>query len=328
MKKVISLLLTVFMLVTLAACGGNTDTSPSAQNQEAKEPVQAYFIPIAAGGAAWGSAQQGFEDACKELGWEYYSMLPKSANALAEMAENCETALTSGADVMIGTMYSADTFSDVLTRAREKGVIVATNNCYLTEELENFWIGTEPVAFGIKQAETLVKLADGKEITAIYIQTGLTSETQNEQYQAMCDYLKDYPNITIFGQDECNSDPTTAYNKIDAYVKANPEINAIVCQDSYGASGIATWVEEHGVDDYIAIGIDDSEEILNFIITGGLDCTLAQNFYAMGYESIMNCKKIMDGETVPFDNDSGSVYIDMENIDSWAADKGYTLTAH
>ena len=44
-------------------------------------------------------------------------------------------------------------------------------------------------------------------------------------------------------------------------------------------------MESEGLgEDLIVIGIDDSEEILNYVTSGALDCTIAQDFYTMGYE--------------------------------------------
>ena len=40
-------------------------------------------------------------------------------------------------------------------------------------------------------------------------------------------------------------------------------------------------------DEWYVVGIDASADILNYVKDGALDCTLNQDFYAMGYESVM-----------------------------------------
>jgi len=294
---------------------------------EPAKPVEAYFVGITAGGAAWGAAQKGFEDACAELGWNGYYVAPTTANDTAQMVTLTETAITNGAQVIIGTYYSADIFGDAIGKAREKGIYVASTNCYMSPELQDFWIGTVPAGMGLAQAKTLVELAGGEEVTVVYIQTLLTAETQNAQFKVFAEYLADYPNITVFGQDQCNSDPVAASDKLSALIKANPEINAVVCADSYGAVGIANYIDESGIkDSFISIGIDDSAELLSFVKSGALDCTIAQDFYAMGYKSTMMLNDVMNGKTYPYENDSGVVVIMPANVEAIAAEKGYTLT--
>lgn len=317
MKKLIALALVLVLAMSLVACGGAKDDGK----------IQATFVGIMQGGAAWGQAEAGFYAACEELGWEGQYVAPATPNDTTVMVELTETALTNGADVLIGTYYSADIFGDVLKPAFEDGVYIASTNASISPEYENFWIGTDPVGMGISQAETLTGLAGDKEVCVVYMQTEATSETQNQQFEAFCDYLKDYPNITVFGQEFCNSNEITAAEKMANLVKANPQINACVSADGNGCIGVANYVDENGVkDDFIAVGIDDAADMLNYVTSGALDCTIAQDFYAMGYESCMMIKSLMDGGTVEFDNDSGTVVIMAEDVEAYAAEKGIELT--
>ena len=62
-------------------------------------------------------------------------------------------------------------------------------------------------------------------------------------------------------------------------------------------------------DKLIVVGIDDSEEILNYVTSGALDCTIAQDFYKMAYESVHYIKDIKEGNKPAFANDSGTIVI-------------------
>ncbi|MBC5581721.1 substrate-binding domain-containing protein [Anaerofilum sp. BX8] len=279
------------------------------------------------GGAVWGQAEAGFYAACEELGWDGQYVAPATPNDTTVMVELSETALNNGADVLIGTYYSPEIFGDVLKPAFERGVYIASTNASVGPEYQNFWIGTDPDGMGVTQAKTLVELAGDQEVTVVYMQTEATSETQNQQFAAFTKYLKDYANITVYGQEFCNSSEITAAEKIANLIKVNPQINACVCADGAGCIGVANYVDENGVqDDFISVGIDDAADMLNYIMSGALDCTIAQDFYAMGYQSCMMIKTLMDGGDVEFDNDSGSVVIKAEDVESYAAEKGITLS--
>ena len=62
-------------------------------------------------------------------------------------------------------------------------------------------------------------------------------------------------------------------------------------------------------------------------MTGALDCTLDQNFYKMGYESVYMLKDIWDGQEVEKKVDSGMNEVTAENAVEYGADRGYEVTA-
>lgn len=340
MKRFLSVLLSLAMVLALAACnsGGNTPSSapsspassdPASDSSSGTDKqISATFVSLMQGGAAWSRAEAGFNDACAELGWKGQYVAPANPNDTTVMLELTETALTNKTDVLIGVYLDMDVFGDVVKKAFEDGVYVATTNTIMGPEYENFWIGTDPVGMGTTQAKTLVELAGDQEVTVVYMQTNATATTQNEQYAAFCDYLKDYSNITVFGQEYCDSNEINAAEKIGSLVRANPAINACVCADGNGCVGIANYVDENNANDsFISVGIDDSATILNYVTSGALDCTIAQDFYKMGYESCMMIKSLMDGGTVEFDNDSGSIVIMASDVESYAAERGIELGA-
>ena len=332
MKRMLALVLAMVMVLSLSACGGADGSSSGgaggASGAQAgdDEKFVAYFVGVMAGGSVWGQAQAGFEAACEELGWEGYYVSPNPANDTSQMVNLVETALTNNADMIAGVFYSADIFGDVCGRAMEQGVHIVTTNCFMNEDLQDFWIGTDPVGMGVSQAKTLAEIAGDDEVTVVYLQSNATSETQNTQYAAFCDYLEDYPNITVFGQEFCNSQAIEASDKVANLKKANPEINAVVCADGAGTLGLGNFIEEQQLqDEFIGIGIDDGADMLAYVTSGALDCTIAQDFYKMGYESCMMLKEKMDGGEVAFDNDSGTIVIWPDEVESYAAEKGIEL---
>ena len=289
-------------------------------------PTVAYFIGIMSGGSVWGAAQAGFEKACEELGWEGYYVAPNTANDTATMVDMTEMAISNNANAIIGTFISTEIFGDVLKKAKDDGIYVASTNCFTKPEYQDFWIGTDPNGMGEAQASTLVDLANGQEVTVVYMQTAATVESQNKQYARFCEVLADYPNITVFGQEFSNSDAIVASDTISALVKANPQINAVVCADGRATLGVANYIDEQGIQDtFIGIGIDNSADTLRYVLAGVLRCTIAQDFYTMGYESVMMINDIMNGAEVPFANDSGTIVLMPEDVEEFATEKGMDL---
>ena len=328
MNKLAVCFLAATVMTSIAGCTGKTDSSaiPSTDVTEADasslEEQDIMFVSIVTGGVAWGSAQKGFEDALEELGWKGQYISPTSANDTAGVINLLDTAVTNHADGIITVILDTNQASDVLGKAVDADIPVVTCNTYTTEDLQDCWIGTDPVNMGVTQAETVIKYMQEDKysafdhVTACYIQTTLETETQNQQYQAFSDtILAKYPDAVLI-QEECNSDATTASDKVAALLKSYPDLNVIVCQDGYGCPGIANYIEGEKLQDkLIVVGIDDSEEILNYVTGGALDCTIAQDFYKMGYEAVHFIKDIKDGNQPQFANDSGTILITPEDVD-------------
>ena len=334
-KKILSLIMTAALTLSMAGCssagGGAAAPAGDSGAKEAQadagesgssgDAQDIMFVSIVTGGVAWGNAQKGFEDALSELGWTGQYTSPTTANDTTGVIDLLDTAVTNKADGIITVILDSNQAADVLGKAREAKIPVGTCNTYTTPELQDCWIGTDPVNMGKTQGETVLKyLKDAKyssfdHVTACYIQTTLETETQNLQYEAFCDTIKaEYPDATLI-QDECNSDATEASDKLAALIKAYPDLNVVVSQDGYGCPGIANYVESEGLSDkLITIGIDDSEEILGYVSSGVLDCTIAQDFYKMGYQSVYFIKDIKDGKKPAFDNDSGTIVIDADKV--------------
>lgn len=323
MKKLLYSVFCAALILSFMGCRKKTNEGG---NTAAKDKMQVYFVGIMQGGAAWSQAEKGFYDACKKFDWDGHYVAPSTPNDTKTMCELAETAITNNTKALIGTFYSEEIFGDVLKEAKEKDIKIATTNCYIGKDYQDFWIGTDPRGMGITQAKELQSLAGDKKVTVVYMQTLASTETQNMQFAAFKDYLKEYKNITVWGQEYCNSNEVEAAERISNLVKANPQINACICADGNGALGVANYVDESKVkDSFYSIGIDDSADILHYVENGALDCTIAQNFYMMGYESCEMIKTLIDGGTIPYDNDSGTITITVDKVKEYAADKGITL---
>lgn len=308
------------------AAGSGAETTGSENAGGEKRTI--YFVSLKVGGAAWSQAQKGFEDACAELGWDGYYVAPTTANDSSQMANLCETAMTAQADAILGPLFDKDVFTDIIDRAHEQGMIVGTTNTYLGG-IEDFNIGTDQKNLGVTQAQALIDLVGETPCKVVWMNQNIGSASVMETYDEFCKTLEAYDNITVHGIEFDDNNPTTAADKMNNLWKADPEINAVVCNDSTGASmGVANFIEENSLqDEFYSVGIDASADILNYVMTGALDCTLDQNFYRMGYESVYMLKDIWEGKEVEKKVDSGMNRVTSENAVEYGASRGYEVTA-
>ena len=144
------------LIALMAAAAMALTAGPAVMAEEAAEPQDLMFVSIVTGGVAWGSAQKGFEDALAELGWTGQYTSPTSPNDTAGVINLLDTAVTNKADGIITVILDSEQAADVLSKAREAQIPVVTCNTYTTPELQDCWIGTDPVNMGVTQAETVI----------------------------------------------------------------------------------------------------------------------------------------------------------------------------
>lgn len=326
-KAAMAAVLCMSMVLTACSSGTGTTTEPKeAEKTEEKKTV--YFVSLKVGGAAWSQAQKGFEDACKELGWDGYYVAPTTANDSSQMANLCETAMTSNADAILGPLFDKDVFTDIIDRAHKQGMVVGTTNTYLGG-IEDFNIGTDQKNLGATQAQTLIDLVGDNPCKVVWMTMNINSASIMETYDEFCRALEGHDNITVHGIELDDNNPTTAADKMNNLWKADPAINAVICNDSSGASlGVPNFIEENNLQDkFYSVGIDASADILNYVMTGALDCTLDQNFYKMGYESVYMLKDLWDGKEVEKKVDSGMNRVSADQAVEYGAARGYDVTA-
>ena len=341
MKKYLSILLVLVLCLSVffAGCAGNnsedalSNNDSSVEVNNATEPAEkrlAYFICIKSGGVAWSKTQRGFEDICEELGWEGHFVAPQQPADFVEMAQLLDMAINEGADFIGGIWGSEEMFGDALNRAREQGAIVCNIQASIGDEGEyvDFEMGTDHYNMGVMQGELLKKLADPeKEYNVLYL-VGSASEVLNLRYSGFLTTLEDCANIKHYGMEFENENAVTAADVISNTLKANPDINCIICNDSTGATmGSASYIEENGLaDDILVIGMDDSADILNYLKNGTLDATIATGNYAMGYDSVRIANEMLtNGYQPSMKNDTGTIAIYPEEVDAYAAENGIDL---
>lgn len=292
----------------------------------AEEPVKAYAVTVMSGGAAWGRFEEGFMEACEELGWEGHYLAPSTANDYTMMVQLTETALNDGADVIAVCVTDQGLFQDVLQRAKDAGVIVV-GAAAAVEDLCVAQVGTDTVQLGENTADTLVALMGDEPIYVTAGQTMLANELQNQQVQAFIDRLAEIrPDAVIVDRFECNSVATTSADKLSAMYIAHPELNAVVSFDSYVGLGAASFVSDYGIqDDFMVLGIDDGAENLLAIKNGNMDATIAQQWYEIGRSCITVANDVLAGKEVEYAQGIPTVAILPDMVDSYAAEAGISL---
>ena len=178
MKKIIAMMIAVFMLLSFCLAG-------SAEGDK----VKCYSFGVMSGGPAWGQYQKGFYAACEELGWEGQYLCPTTDNNMSELFNLHDTAISNGADVMIPCVTDNDAMADILQKAVDQGITMV--GIGLTDPHIPYLIGTDNINLGRTIAEALVQCMGDQEIHVATMQTILAHTGQTSQVDAFEERLKE-----------------------------------------------------------------------------------------------------------------------------------------
>ena len=79
--------------------------------------------------------------------------------------------------------------------------------------------------------------------------------------------------------------------------------------------GVCQAIEQLGLsDEIIVIGYNADEKELQYVKTGVLDATVLQNPYSVGYLGVIYAKKLVDGNTITKNINTGVTLLTPENL--------------
>lgn len=342
MKKRIAWVVVITLVLAFCIGCGNNDAGPA--QEPAQEPAQTEAQPEAApsggdddavaagplnitfvspllGHPAWLTAKYSSEDAAAELGATLNWVGPAGID-IEEQVRLQEQAIAEGVDGIIICPLEPSAFEDVNMRALEKGILVINTQVDTSEASRTAYIGTDNENFGKAAAEALAEKTGGTANIALLV-SSLDSGNQLLSKEAAERIWADTaPGMQIIVMEATAGDSAQAATKVNSLISAYPELDVIWCLDGSAPAGAAQAVNERGMQDSIVIlGVDDTDENLDLIVDGSIWGTLAQNYYAIGYESVMMIDKVMGGGSVPSITDSGSMLILGDTVAEYMANR-------
>jgi ribose transport system substrate-binding protein len=132
--------------------------------------------------------------------------------------------------------------------------------------------------------------------------------------------MKDYPDFEVVLVESCNSDMVIAMDKFSAAFQAYPEINLVIGVCGEAGPAAAKVINETGRDDITVIAVDDVEETMDFVTSGEIYGTMAQNFYKMGNLGVeLLVDFIANGKSPSSTSiDSGSIFVTSDNMTTYS----------
>lgn len=341
-RKVLSLILTMSMVLSLAACGsvvkntgdktsGNTTTEATATEEAATEEVAStsadllnlanyasdkdkseWTIAVVVKDATsdWFKRMQvGVDQFGKDMTVNVIQKGPASADA-ASQVQLVEDMMNQGVDAICVIPIDPGALESVLQEAMNRGIVVVSHEA---SNLQNTLFDVEAFtaqSFGETMMEQLAK-AMGESGKYAQMVAYTTSTTHMEYSNAEYEYQKsNYPNMSLINDTvpsaESEEKVDTAYGKAKEILKANTDLAGFTGAASVDILGEAQAVEELGMAGKVSIvGVGTPNATKDYVHNGTISAVCLWDPASAGYAMANVAYKILSGEEVGDGSDLG-----------------------
>lgn len=247
-----TLLASAACAIVLVGCGssdsgGGTTTGTASGGSGTKTKV--VFIPKSTGNPYFNQVAKGFEKSAGELGIEFNTQAPASADATSQLSV-IKDQVQRGVNVIVLSSNSPDALNEALDQAKEKGVMVMTVDSDLTGNEEHRAVGILPTDFSLIGPSQLELLAKSMNYVGEFAILSATTDApnQNAWIAGMKEAMKDakYAKMklveVVYGDDE----PQKSSTEAEALLVKHANLRGIISPTSVGLAAAAQVLENSG----------------------------------------------------------------------------------
>ena len=297
MKKLLTVLLTVLLVVGLAGCSNEGGKKP-----EDEKVVIGYSLNSM--DATMKTMADYFEQEARARGWE-----PVLLNANGDVAtelNNMESLMNMGAKAVVimgcdteGSAAAIDLLGNAGVPVIIAGRGINATNYYTYVAGDHHEAGKAQAAYlnGLLEADPNLVL----NVAFVYGQSGSSSVAQRyEGFEADGLNGPNKDRMKLVASQYAEFDAQKAYDITSDMLVTYPEINCFVTQSDEQAGGIINAIKAKGekVEDYIIVSIDCSATGQSYLATGELDATVLMAMKQLAVSSADYVVKALAGEQV------------------------------
>lgn len=306
MKKLFAMLLSLAMVLSLAACGGSTTeetTTEEPSTEETGDAAATSDIEVAVvlktlSSEYWGYVKAGCDAAAADLGVKVNVVGPGAESDIEGQVSMIEQQIGAGCDAIVCAPNDASAAGAALQAAIDQGIPVLAVDTNVGIEGQTCFVGTSNVDAAYEGAKWAIEQvgSDAKAVI-IYGQEGdNTSNMRREGYQKACDEAGVEVLDALSGQNTTDGATKTMEDMLNAHPG---EIKMVFCHNDDTAIGAMNACKNAGVTDVTIVGFDGNASAVDLILAGELvKATVAQQPYEMGYQVVEAAVKAINGETV------------------------------
>lgn len=332
LKRFLVLALAIAMVLTLAACGSEsqqpaqsnepaaTSSAPAADQSAAPQASTGKKYKI---GATFYSLQNEFtmrmdnaaKKYCQENNIDYVSY-DGNYDASTQLAQ-VETMIADGVDAIILNPHDAVACAECVEIAHKAGIPVVGVNTMVESDLLTSYVGSQDVTAGEDIMRYMIDYIGKDEFNIVVIEGPMGQSAQIQRWEGINNVLKDYPKIKILAYNTANWSRSEAMTLMETWLTSfGDDIHAVVAENDEMALGARQAIVAAGKD-IPCIGIDGIADAVAAIKSGDMIASDFQNAEGQMVTAIEVAIKAINGEPVekfywiPFE------MITPENVDQY-----------
>jgi ribose transport system substrate-binding protein len=266
----------VFVLLSLAACGGGQRT--------AEEPAKIVKLAFVTNNTSefWKIAANGIHKYEREAGVQVDIKMPPNAKT-EEQNQIIENLVSQGYDsVAVSAIAPKDQVAALNAAAAKTHLITFDSDAADTKRL--LYVGTINYEAGKTLGERIVKLLPKGGKMAVFVGF-FSADNAAERLRGVSDAVKDH-GIEIVEKREDQTDRAKARSNVEDILNARPDLSLVCGLWSYNGPAIAAALEGTGKKGKVLAAVFDEEDgSLKGIRDGTISATVVQHPFEMGYRS-------------------------------------------
>ncbi|WP_373212959.1 substrate-binding domain-containing protein [Ruminococcus sp. 5_1_39BFAA] len=284
------------------------------ENQKSR-PWSLIYIPKTEDGTNdfWTSLISGARMAAQEYGAELEVEGPKTEQDVEQQNRLLKRAIEKQPDGILISPSSFTASDELLKEAREKGIRITFIDSYTQEELQDLTVATDNLEVGRRLGNFARGLLNEDSRIAIVSHVkGVSTAVEREAglREGLGDLADNIVEVVY-----CDSLFDKAYELTNELMEKYPDLEMIAGMNEYSSVGAARAVRDAGAQGRIrVVGVDSSQEAVELMEQGVFQGIVVQKAFRMGYMGIKETVRMLEGEKVESNQDSGCELVTQENM--------------
>lgn len=298
MKKLLAVLLSLAMAMSLAACGDsdaeNAATDDTGDPQDEDTILVGVSIPNKANEANMNMIQ-GIEDYVADM--DNVELLILDAEGKGENhMKHAETFISRGVDVAAIGPYDAAAGQPAVEALLDAGIPTITLKAEITDNSICPYVGQDDAVAGEIEMQWVADQLGGKG-NIVVIEGPIGNSAQILRNEGIYKVLENYPDIQVLYTQTGNWNREEGMSLMENWLQTGEQIDAVVAHNDDMALGAYDALVDAGLDgEILCIGIDAIAAAMESVAAGEMDATVLQDSYGIGEKGIEVALKAAAGE--------------------------------
>lgn len=303
------------ILVLAAILLGGMGISGYLQQKNPKKWSLIYIPKVVDGtNDFWTSLIAGARTAADEYNASLEVTAPDQEMDVQRQNELLEEAIAKRPDAILISPSSFTESEEYLKKAKKKGIRIVYIDSYTEEPLQDLTVATDNLEAGRllgEYAAQLIGEKEGKIAIVAHVQ-GVSTALEREKgfREGLGDLGQNVAEVVY-----CDSQYEKAYELTKQLMEKYPDLVMIAGMNEYSFVGAARAVRDEKAQDRIAlVGIDSSQEAVELMEEGIIKGVVVQKAFKMGYLGVRESIRMLGGQEVEKNIDSGCELVTPENM--------------